>query len=43
MCAMQLNIQIQRAAEPLDQRYRASADCLFRIAGLFYQIRGALV
>ena len=36
-------IQVQCGTNPLDQSYRTRAGCLFRIAGLFYQIRGALV
>ncbi len=45
MCAMKVNIQVQCArgagpTKPLDQRYRARAGCLFRIACLLDQMRG---
>ena len=41
-----IQVQCGRGAgpsKPLDQSYRTRAGCLFRMAGLVYQIRGALV
>ncbi len=37
---MKVNIQVQCGTKPLDQRYRARAGCLFRIACLLDQMRG---
>jgi len=37
---MKVNIQIQCGTKPLDQRYRASAGCLFRITCLLDQMHG---
>jgi len=37
---MKVNIQVQCGTKPLDQRYRARAGCLFRIACLLDQMGG---
>ena len=37
---MKVNIQVQCTTKPLDQRYRARAGCLFRIACLLDQMGG---
>ncbi len=37
---MKVDIQVERRTKSLDQRYRASTGCLFRIACLLDQMHG---